>query len=352
MSSITEVAKEAGVSPATVSRTFREPSLLSHQTRRRVLEAASRLDYRPRRSRPSQPAPASRTSPAFHHADALGFLFFALDSDAIDISECYSPILLGAQAEAARNGLHLVVDNMSRLRPTDSLPKMLRENAVAGALLVGAAPDNVLDPLGGVLPLVLVDNKDGRCHYDTIMSDGFGGALAATRYLLDMGHRRIGFVMYEPSAPSFQDRYRGYLSALFDAGVSADRSWIVSAEPGQAIESSLRGALQGGNRPTALVAASDLNALHAMKACREMGLEIPADLSIVGFDDIPSAVHTSPSLTTVRVDKEYIGRLAVRCLRSRIQEKAEGVSPGLPIHISVPTTMIVRESCSHMCSMS
>jgi LacI family transcriptional regulator len=348
MSSITDVAKEAGVSPATVSRTFRDPSLLSHQTRRRVLEVANRLDYRPRRSRSSQSSAPARASAAFHHADALGFLFFALESDAIDISECYSPILLGAQAEAAKNGMHLVVDNVSRLRPSEALPKMLRENAVAGALLVGAAPVDVLAPLEGLLPLVLVDNKDQHRRCDTIMSDGFGGAFEATHHLLKLGHRRIGFVSNEPSAPSFQDRYRGYLSALFDAGISPDRDWIVCTQPGQAMDAALQAALHGENRPTAIVAANDVNALHAMKACREAGLEIPSDLSVVGFDDIPSAVHTSPSLTTIRVDKEYIGRLAVRCLRNRIREKDDGSVPGLPVHMSVPTNLIVRDSCRSM----
>lgn len=345
MSSIHEVAKAAGVSPATVSRTFSSPNLLNNQTRRRVLEVATRLDYRPRRFRTGSPKRSPRRTAAFENHDALGFLFFALDIDGSSVSDFYAPILMGAQAEAARMGLHFLVETMPRHRHADKLPKMLREEAVAGMLLVGAAPKEILEPLRGELPSVLVDNQDGLGRYDTIVSDNFGGSFRATRHLIELGHTKIGFVMNEPTAPSFRDRYHGYMSALFDEGIEPSREWIVCAQEDKPIESLLRPVLWNKSRPTAFVAANDLNAFQVMKVCRELGLVVPADLSVVGYDDIPFSTHATPALTTVRVDKELIGRLAVRCLQNRISQNIEGKAPDTPIQICVPTTLAVRESC-------
>jgi len=345
MSKIHEVAKAAGVSPATVSRSFRTPDLLSQQTRHRVLEAANRLDYRPRQQRPSKPQHDDASPTAFLGKDALGFLFFGLNRDANKISHFYSSVLMGAQAEAARLGLHFVVDTLPRLRKADSLPKMLREDAVAGMLLVGAAPADVLAPLQDIVPMVLVDNQDKSAQHDSILADDFGGGMAATRYLLEMGHTKIGFLMNEPMAPSFKARYQGYLSAHFEAGITPDRKWVISAEPDQPIDQLLRPLLLCNKRPTAFFAASDFNAFNIMKECRETGVRVPEDLSIIGFDNDTFSDHTSPPLTTIHVDKDYMGRLAVRRLYMRIMEAQEGRSPEPAIHIHLQASLIVRDSC-------
>src|SRR5579883_1478401 len=210
MSKIHEVAKAAGVSPATVSRSFRSPDLLSQQTRRRVLEAASRLDYRPRQQRSSSTQAESEHLVKPLAKDALGFLYFGLDSDANKISDFYSSVLMGAQAEAAHMGLHFVIDTWPRLRQAEGLPKMMREDAVAGMLLVGAAPREVFAQLLNTVPCVFVDNQDTDEIYDSVMSDDFSGGFAATQYLLSLGHRKIAFLMNEPTAPSFLARRRGY----------------------------------------------------------------------------------------------------------------------------------------------
>ena len=177
MSSIHEVAKQAGVSPATVSRTFRTPDLLSHQTRRRVLDVAARLNYVPRPHGPRSAAVGGATEVS----EALGFLFFASDADSVQINEFYAAMLGGAQAEAGLWGRHLIVRAASRSERPPEMPRMYREQAVAGTLLVGAASPEVLAAFDSpVRPCVLLDNRDrdGQCH-DSVMSDGFGGAMLA-----------------------------------------------------------------------------------------------------------------------------------------------------------------------------
>jgi LacI family transcriptional regulator len=282
--------------------------------------------------------------------DALGFLFFGLNRDANKISHFYSSVLMGAQAEAARLGLHFVVDTLPRLRRADCLPKMLREDAVAGMLLVGAAPPEVLAPLQDIVPLVLVDNEYKTGLHDSILADDFNGAMAAIRYLIALGHRKIGFLMNEPMAPSFKARYHGYLSAHFEADIVPDRKWIISAEPDQPIDQLLRPILTCNKRPTAFFAASDFNAFNIMKECRELGVRVPEDVSVIGFDNDIFSDHTTPPLTTIHVDKDYMGQLAVRRLYVRIKEEQERRLPEPAIRVHVPATLLIRSSCAPLAS--
>jgi len=244
----------------------------------------------------------------------------------------------------------MVVRTLPRYEALLEMPKMSREQAVTGALLVGAAPRHVISEFVDQLPsTVLVDNKLPGISLDSVMSDGFGGMLEATRYLLDLGHRKIGFVLNEPSAPSFQDRLRGYICAHYDAGLTPNPKWILMARRNQDVEMLLTGMLRDDDRPTAIVAANDMNAFTVMKACRDTGLSIPGDISLIGFDDMPFSIHAYPPLTTVAVDKQYMGRLAVRQLQRRIEEagSAEGrIDP--PIEITVLVSLVKRGTCRNI----
>jgi LacI family transcriptional regulator len=344
MSSIHEVAKQAGVSPATVSRTFRTPDLLSHQTRRRVLDVAAQLNYAPR---PHGPRTAVLESVS-EVAQALGFLFFASDADSVQINEFYATMLGGAQAEAGQWGRHLIMRTASRYERPREMPQMYREQAVAGTLLVGAATPQVLAAFDNpTRPCVLLDNRDSEePTHDSVMSDGFGGAMLAVHHLLALGHRRILFVHNESSAPSFQDRRRGYLCALWESGIMPDPHWVVATEQSEPLEPRLAPLLSGSSGATAIVAANDWNALTALSACRSLGLRVPTDVSVIGFDDISSSVHAYPPLTTVRVDKEQMGRLAVRRLLSRIEACQSGASLAPPVQLTVPVRLVARASCA------
>ena len=347
MSSINDVAKEAGVSTATVSRTFSTPDLLNHQTRRRVIEAAQRLNYSPRRIQPEKALKRSGPTAGVGMPDALGFLFFGNELDGSSINEFYAPMLSGAQAEAGLLGMHMIIRMASRYTPSAEVPKMFLEQAVAGTLLVGAAIPEVLEAYAAYLPQsVLIDNLDETNRHDSILSDGFNGAFQATQYLMQLGHRRIGFLMNEPTAPSFQERRRGWLCALWEAGLAPSQNSLISVERFDSIAPQIEALLGSPDRPTAILAANDANALVLMKVCRTMGLRIPEDVSIIGYDDMPFSSHAYPPLTTVRVDKELMGRLAVQQLYARIREsQAPNIQPTSPVHITVPVSLVERESC-------
>jgi LacI family transcriptional regulator len=314
--------------------------MINHQTRRRVLDAADRLNYKPR-----QKNGAAEGQNGSERPNALGFLFFAASADLNQINPFYAPLLMGAQEEAGRLGMHLIVRTTLRDRRSGEMPQMWREQAVAGMLLVGAALPEVLADFDTDLPAVLVDNHDETGRHDCIVTGSFEGMRTATRHLLSLGHRQIAFVLDEPTAHSFQDRKRGYLCALWEAGITPQPEWIVTVQRGMDVAPYLAPLLDTLDRPTAIVAANDVNAFAVLAACRGLGLSIPEDMSVVGFDDISFSVHSYPPLTTMRVDKEQVGRIAVRRLLTRIEESRQQDIKLPTVHLVVPTTLVERQSC-------
>ncbi len=345
MNSIREVAKQAGVSTATVSRAFNTPELISALTHKRVLEAADRLNYRPLRARQRSAAPAEAAAPT--DEAFIGFQFFgASPSDLPQANAFYAPLLAGAQVAAAERGLHLLVHTTDRHQLALQLPKMVREQTVAGMLLVGTADPEILSVfLERVPQIVLVDHRDPTRRHDCIVSDGLGGAMAATKYLFELGHRRIAFLRDDVSAASFQDRLRGFVCAHFEAGRAVDPQLAVTMQSAATILSLLPDLLALPDPPTALLAANDTLALAVMQACRTLGLSIPDDLSLIGFDDIEFSAQTWPPLTTVRVEKEEMGRLAVARLQERLRAPNNSPEALPPVTMEVPVSLVVRQSC-------
>ncbi|MBC8134422.1 MAG: LacI family DNA-binding transcriptional regulator [Fibrella sp.] len=355
MSSIREVAKHAGVSPATVSRAFGTPSLINEQTKKRVFESARTLEYRPPRLRTTLSKPRTR---AHSRKDALlpdtvGFQFFTLTEssfDTLSANTFYAPVLSGAQAEASLLGINVLVHTTSRHRLFHGSSRMVRDSRVGGTLLVGVADQEVLSAFNDpIQEIVLVDHHHADCRFESIISDSFGGAHTATRHLIGLGHRRIGFFLGGLPMGTFQYRESGYLSALFSAGITPNPDWVIGASENVArLLAELRTVLTSPDRPTAIVAANDHNALMVLRLCSEVGLRVPRDLSVIGFDDIEFASHASPALTTVRVNKEFMGRYAVRRLWERIGRRAniiERAEDMPPICHVLPVTLIVRQSC-------
>ena len=333
----------AGVSTATVSRTFRTPDLLSQKTRRHVLDVAARLNYQPRQrtANPGRKAITEETSQSF------GFLFFASDQDGSQVSDFYIPMMMAAQAEAGCHGIHLILRTASRFDVPTEMPRIFQDQAVTGMLLVGAALPEVMEAYEPYLPIsIVVDNRDAAGRHDCILSDGFEGIAVVTRYLVGLGHRRIAFVQDEPTAPSFRDRQHGYLCALWDAGIAPRPEWVVSTPRHAELGPYLKTLLMSDDRPTALVCANDRNAFAALLACRALGLSVPDDISVTGFDNTATSIHSHPPLTTVEVNKEQVGRLAVRQLLTRIGKNRSG-SVALPAtNFVIPVELVKRASCA------
>lgn len=323
---ITEIAREAGVSVPTVSRVVNGRSDVSPATRARVEDLLHRYGYR---RRPAAPGTG---------AALLDLVFNDLDSPwAVEI-------IRGVEEVAHEAGVGTVVSAIhGRAGSARQWMTNLRARASDGVILV----TSVLEPglhdelrrLG--VPLAVIDPAGSPVTgAPTVGATNWAGGMAATEHLLRLGHRRIGFIEGPPRLLCSRARLDGYRAALDARGAVADDTLIV---PGDFYhESGFIGAgrlLDLPEPPTAIFAASDQMALGAIEALRRRGLRVPQDMSVVGFDDLPEVRWSSPPLTTVRQPLSDMGKVAARMLL----DLARDVEPASP-RVELATELVVRAS--------
>ena len=307
---IDKVAERAGVSVATVSRTFRSPEKLREETAARILSIATEMGYAPKPRRPR------RRTLESEKRSTIGYLFFAAHARELFTSNAfYGEILAGAKDEAERLKLSVEVEVASKFAPPESLPEMLRPGKVDGVLLVGAAPVSVLSFYSSTgHPLVNVDHVDPRGLHDSVLSDGIDSAYAILDHLWELGHRRIAFVRPISEAVTFAERFRGYRIFLDEHDCAFDPSLVLKVGSYEEIVAGAGELITSRAAPTAIFAVNDETASMVLHACHDKGVKVPESVSVAGFDDTSLAQRVWPPLTTVRVDTEEMGREAVRRL--------------------------------------
>jgi LacI family transcriptional regulator len=175
----------------------------------------------------------------------------------------------------------------------------------------------------------------------TVDSENFEGAIAATQYLLELGHRRIGFIAGRPDLESARVREEGYRSALDQAGVDFDPDLLkVGRYTAESAEGPATELLTQDDPPTAIFAANDVMAIRAMEVARDLGLRVPDDVSIIGFDNIPESALSEPPLTTIDQSIQQMGYEAARLLVELIANPDQE-----PQHVRVPTRLVQRQTC-------
>jgi LacI family transcriptional regulator len=190
-------------------------------------------------------------------------------------------------------------------------------------------------------PVVAVDPHAGVSSLATVDSQNLEGAVAATDYLIGLGHQRIGFIAGRPDLESARLREQGYRRALDNAGIAIDPLLMkVGGYTREATEGPARELLEAAERPTAIFAANDVSALATIDVARALGLSVPEDLSVIGFDNIPESALSNPPLTTIDQSIQEMGFEATRLLIDHIAD------PFLaPVHRTLPTQLVVRQSC-------
>lgn len=322
---LAEVAAVASVSVATVSKALNGRSDVSPATRVRVHRAAEGLGYR---------SVAERATARFApHVLAL----------CDGIHTMYTATILdGIVSAAAAQGVEVVVRSGVRASagPGHAYARTLTVGC-AGIIAVtyGMRDLKLLGP-DISLPIVIVDPSEVQsADWMTIGATNWTGARSATEHLIELGHRRIGWVGGPPGSEAATERRHGYRAALQSAGLPFEDALETGGD--FTIDSGREAAarlLTTARRPTALVAANDELAIGAMDAARAFGLRVPQDLSVTGFDDTPQASLTSPKLTTVRQPLAEMGGMAVRMILDRSVASAESK------HIQLATRLVVRES--------
>jgi LacI family transcriptional regulator len=322
---IRDVAARAGVSVATVSKVINQRYGVSAATLARVQAVITELGYEA--SLVAQSLRNNRTN-------VIGILV-------ADIEPFSTEVLRGASDAIRGTGFELVVYSAGG-RASDQVGwerrylSRLSGTLVDGALLV---TPTVVDVNYGA-PVVAVDPHTGPSEFPTVDSDNLKGAQLAVEHLLALGHRRIGMLTGRPDLQSARLREQGYRAALAAAGVPVDEDLLRIGAYDPAISlASARELLDTPDRPTAIFAANDVTAIATIDAAVELGLRVPADLSVVGFDNVPESVLSSPPLTTVRQPIREMGQRAMDLLVRLIRGE-----PADATHITLATSLVVRQS--------
>ncbi len=316
---IADVATAAGVSKTAVSFAFNSPERLGHATLERVLGVAEDLGYTPH--------PAARAL-SMRRCGTIGLLIPQRLST-VFANPFVSELIQGLGEQCEEHDLTLLL-----VPPLDgSLEGAIRQASVDGFISLGLSPhDRALEVLAAH-PAINIDDE--------------GGAQAAARHLLQLGHRQFAILVLPParaqvnSTPTATRRLNGYRKALDSAGAPEPVAVVagISVAAGARAFESLP---KGKDRPTGVLAMSDMAAIGVMSAAQAWGLRVPEDLSVVGFDDVPASAWTNPPLTTVRQPIVEKGRLAARLLIQRMK--------GMPVESPAPlsTSLVVRKSTSRL----
>lgn len=320
-----DVAALAGVSSQTVSRVVHGYTAVTSYTRTRVLTAIDELGYRPNNAARSLVTGKSRT---------LGVLM--LDS------AVHSPVptLYGIEEAALESQYYMTVANLRATHPgavRDAISRLV-DQGVEGVIVIAplVSVTEALAGLAGDLPIVAVEGApDPRVNVVTV--DPRAGAQLATRYLLDHGHQNVWHIAGPTDWLESAQRTQGWLDALACRGIEAPPLLRGNWSPQTGFEAGL--VLARMPEVTAVFVANDSMAIGVLRALHECGRAVPADVSVVGFDDIPEAAYLNPPLMTVRQDFREVGRRSLAMLLERIQ------SPTRPARRDVvETELVIRAS--------
>jgi LacI family transcriptional regulator len=327
-----DVAHQAGVSIMTVSRAVNGKEGISDGTRLHVLEIIKSLGYRPS---------SIARSLATQKTLTLGLVV-------PDISNpFFSEVTRGIEHLANQQGYHVFLGNTEEDSQREiALIQSLEEKRVDGLILCSSRldEDTLLDIIGRLPAVVLINRRlaspENDAAVDSVIVDEPGGGEQAVHHLLTRGHRRIGFLAGPQASFSGRGRLRGYLQAMQAHGLTVNPGWVLPCHP--SVEGGQQAAcqlLEAHPQLTALFCYNDLVAVGALHSCSLLGRRVPEDLAVVGYDDIPLAALVTPSLTTCRSPRFYLGSRAVEALLQRIHG-----CPGGCEHQVLPVEMVIRSS--------
>lgn len=324
-----DVAEHAGVSATTVSHVINDTRPVSNELRERVLTAIDELDYRPNSLARSLRRGRTHT---------IGMII------PTGVNPYFAEIAQGVEDTSFEQGYSVILCN-SKNSPdrAEAYTDVLVEKQVDGILLasIELSVERVRTLQAQHMPLVVVNRDISGSRTDSIMVDHAHGSYLGTRHLIELGHRRIGCVVGRPDLTPSAERIAGYRQALCEAGIPVDErlvlgDGILDFEGGYHTACQL---MAMSPSPTAILAGNDLMAVGVIRAAREMGRNVPGDLSVIGFDDVTLASYSIPPLTTVFQPRYEIGVLAAELLIERMRD------PDLPPrHRNLDVSLMVRQS--------
>lgn len=327
---VREIARQAGVSPASVSLVLNNKKGVSEQTRARVQKVLHENNYAKHTAR--------RKEKRFH----LAIIKYWAHGMALEENQGFiASIIDQIERECRRLAINLTMRNCY-VQQADSTEFDLDREPPDGIILIGTelvkADYWLLDHFK--TPLIVLDNSMQHENWDSVVMDNESIMMSAVRHLYELGHRDIDYFKSRRPINNLDERYFGYLQALNGLGLPVPNPIMLNTTLNGAYTDMVKLIEDGVYKPHgAAVADNDSIAIGAAKAIQEAGFQIPGDLSIIGVDDIPYSAVTTPALTTVRISRSALGTLAVDMILKRLHQ------PGLPtMRLKIAGDLIKRDS--------
>ncbi len=326
--SIRQISEMTGFSPATVSNALNNKKGVNRETAEKILEAARQCGYL------SEGA----------NIHSIRFVIYKDSGQVVSDTPFFSALMEGVELESRIGEFETVICNLNRSAPDyeERLQQVLTDPTSGILLLATELSESEAARFREALaPVVVLDNWLEQTQFNSVLISNTDSTCAATEYLIQHGHREIGYLKSEITIKNFFYRQEGYQRALKTHGLEIPESGMISLPPTMdGARIAMNRMLEDGLKlPTALVADNDIIALGAMKAMQDHGLKVPEDVSLIGFDDLPFCSITTPGLTTIRVFKQEMGRTAVRRLIELIRHGDQFVTKS-----QICTEFIERDS--------
>lgn len=297
--SVKKISELTGFSQATVSNALNGKRGVNQKTAEIIREAAEKLGYF-----------------SESHISKVKFVMYKRDGSVVEDTPYFPSLIAGVEQECRANGMDMTICNLDR-RDSDFAEqfRQVQQDNTCGVILLGTElmEEDIYIIQGMNCPYVLIDYWKDDMNLNSIMINNVDSARKATNYLIQNGHREIGYLYGDFRIVPFEMRFAGYRSSLRRNGIPMKEEYLV--EVGTTMDTAYQGMLKylsaKPKLPTAFFADNDMIALGAMKACQDMGIRIPEDLSMVGFDDLTFSSIAATPLTTLRVPKQEMGRYAV-----------------------------------------
>ena len=327
---IKEIARIANVSAMTVSRALNNRHSVRGATRKKILKIANRLGYMPNRIARSLVSKKS---------DLISLIV-------ADISnQFFAEISRGIEDRARENGYHVIFSSTDDdPKNLESSVRMMREMGVDGFIIAAVSLEEPIvdELLDQEIPVVLINRRIKKSNVNYVVVDNYKGAYLAVEHLINIGYKKIGIISGRSSVSTGKERLQGYRKGLLDHGLKFKKEYSsqgpFTKEHGKKAAQKM---LTLKNRPEAIFAASDNIALGVMNAAGELGLKIPEDLAIVGFDDTNFSSNSKIRLTTVSQRKYEMGERGVQILIDLIEnQESDYINK-----VVLEPRLIIRESC-------
>lgn len=326
-----DIAKIAGVSPGTVSNALNDRKGVGKDTKEKIIKIAEEVGYFRNNKQ--------------NDSKIIRLIKYKKSGNIVSDTPFFSSLIEGCEKECRRNGYELLISQVVYGEHTkQDVHKIVNNHRIDGILLLATEMDESdLSYFEEIeMPIVVVDSYFKDIDYDYVVINNIKGAYSATKYLIDKGHNNIGLLGSNVEIKNFKYRVEGYMKTLKTFEIEVDESKNVYVTPTvEGAYNDFKNYLEENknNIPSAFFALNDIIALGAMKAMNEVGISVPNDVSIVGFDDIPFSSYSTPGVTTVRVHTKKMGKIAVKKLIENIE-----CDLGIKMKVEINTELIERNS--------